>query len=76
MEPSHQQIAMQTAWTDLKHQNGLELVICIGAATRRGLIDENNPTDTKNIHPTFEVVGLGQLIDAIVKSDRFITFAE
>ena len=55
--------------------HGLELVVCISAAARRELIDEARPTDTTLINPTFEVVGLGQLVDAAINSDRIITFA-
>ena len=68
--------SLQAAWVDMRDQYSIELTICISAATRRGLIDEADPNNTGNIHTAFKVVGLGQLIDGIMHSDRFITFAE
>jgi tRNA 2-thiouridine synthesizing protein D len=59
-------------WARLASQHNLELSVCVGAATRRGLINE---TETQSIQPGFEVVGLGQLIDAVLHSDRIVTFA-
>ena len=65
-------------WSELKAAHQLELAVCVGAATRRDLLPEAGTADTgsSSLHPDFEIVGLGQLIDAIVQADRFITFAE
>ena len=67
-------------WAQLKQANGsnINLVVCIASAIRRGIIDKtianNNNIDGDNIHPAFCISGLGQLIEASVKSDRLIIF--
>ncbi|MDA1073625.1 MAG: sulfurtransferase complex subunit TusD [Proteobacteria bacterium] len=66
-------------WVELSNTHGVELAICIAAALKRGMLDHDeaeryertNPT----IDPAFTVVGLGQLIDAVVTCDRFVSFA-
>jgi tRNA 2-thiouridine synthesizing protein D len=68
----------QRALAELKKREDVELAICVGAATRRGLLSQpesGTAGNTSELDPVFEVVGLGQLIDAIVQSDRFVTFA-
>ena len=66
-------------WVSLKHEYDLELTVCIAAALRRGVLNESEAhryeRGAASLHPAFEVVGLGQLIDAIATSDRFVTFA-
>jgi tRNA 2-thiouridine synthesizing protein D len=61
-------------WRVLSSKFQIELAICIGAASRRGLIGDD-PNDRHRLDPAFQVVGLGQLVEAITSSDRFITFA-
>ena len=66
-------------WLRLKSQHNLDLSVCIAAAIRRGVLNtaerERYDRTAANIHPDFEIVGLGQLIDAMIESDRFVTFA-
>ena len=64
--------ALTRMWQALQEQHGLELAICIGAATRRGLASEK---DRSRVDGHFQVVGLGQLIGALAESDRLITFS-
>ena len=65
-------------WLELKEQYAFELAICIANALKRGVINEseqkryNKPAAT--LQSEFELVGLGQLIDAIAHSDRYIEF--
>lgn len=66
-------------WVELSDAHQVELTVCISAAAKRGLVDEAErrrlDLPGANLHPAFTLVGLGQLIDAIVTSDRFVTFA-
>lgn len=66
-------------WADLAEQHGIELAVCIAAALKRGVVDADEQQRYElagaNLHPAFAIVGLGQLIEAIGSSDRFITFA-
>ena len=65
-------------WVDLAENHGVELVLCISSALKRGMLDEaeaqryESPAAT--IHPAFIVSGLGQMIDASANSDRLISF--
>ncbi len=53
--------------------------MCIAAALKRGLVDDNERDRYRlpaaNVHPAFVIVGLGQLLEAVATTDRFITFA-
>lgn len=65
-------------WQQLASEHQLDLVVCIAAALRRGLLDEKEAQRYEkpqhNLGSTFELSGLGQLVDASVSSDRVITF--
>ena len=66
---------------DIKNDKGEpELVVCIAAALRRGLLDESEATknsiDGNNIHPAFRISGLGQLVEAGIQADRLVVFGD
>ncbi|MGF1546001.1 MAG: sulfurtransferase complex subunit TusD [Thiotrichales bacterium] len=67
-------------WSELAAQHGLDLVICIAAAQRRGLLDENEAKrqgkDANNIAPGFRISGLGQLIEAGIQAERLVVFGD
>ena len=62
-------------WQQFARERSIPLAICIGAAARRGLVDESAPERSNSVYSDFEVVGLGQYIAALVDADRLITFA-
>lgn len=78
MVPPQDEWNLQTKWAELQKNHHFELAICIAAALRRGVLneEENARYDQlgANAHPSFEVVGLGQLAEAIAVADRSITF--
>jgi len=67
-------------WTALAKEHDLDLVICIAAAQRRGIIDENEAKrqgkDSDNLAPGFRISGLGQLIEAGIQSERMVIFGD
>jgi tRNA 2-thiouridine synthesizing protein D len=71
---------IQKRWTELAEKHKLDLVVCIAAAQRRGLLDEGeakrNGKDANNIAPGFRISGLGQLIEAGIQADRLVTFGD
>ena len=71
---------IQKRWTELADKHKLDLVVCIAAAQRRGLLDESeakrNGKDANNIAPGFRISGLGQLIEAGIQADRLVTFGD
>lgn len=67
-------------WSELAAKYKLDLVVCIAAAQRRGLLDENemkrHGKDANNIAPGFRISGLGQLIEAGIQADRLVVFGD
>lgn len=67
-------------WSELAQQHNLDLVVCIAAAQRRGLLDENEATrqgkDANNIVSGFRISGLGQLVEAGIQADRLVVFGD
>ena len=67
-------------WSELGAAHDLDLVICVAAAQRRGIVDEGeqerNGKDGNNIAPGFRISGLGQLIEAGIQSDRLVVFGD
>ena len=56
-------------WTKLAEENQIDLVVCVAAALRRGIMDEN-------LAPGFRISGLGQLADVGIKADRLVVFGD
>ncbi|RRQ19944.1 sulfurtransferase complex subunit TusD [Thiohalobacter thiocyanaticus] len=67
-------------WSELAEQHNIDLVVCVAAAQRRGLLDENEAKrhgkDGNNIANGFRISGLGQLIEAGIQSDRLVVFGD
>lgn len=67
-------------WSELAAQHELDLVVCVAAAQRRGIVDVSEAKrlgkDAHNIAPGFRISGLGQLIEVGVQADRVITFGD
>lgn len=65
-------------WQRLGQEHSLELVVCIAAALKRGLLDSSeakrHQKHSSNLADGFIISGLGQLVEAAVISDRLITF--
>ena len=63
-------------WCELAEQHGLDMVVCVAAAQRRGILDadeaKRNGKDGDNIAPGFRISGLGQLIEAGIEADRLL----
>ena len=67
-------------WSALAAEHDLDLVLCVAAAQRRGILDadeaKRNGKDADNIAPGFRISGLGQLIEAGIQSDRVLVFGD
>ncbi len=71
---------IQKRWSDLAAQYKLDLVLCVAACQRRGLVDadekKRHGKDADNIADGFRISGLGQLIEASVEADRVVSFGD
>jgi len=78
--PPQDERNIQQNWTALAKEHEIDLVVCIAAAQRRGLLDENEATrqgkDANNIAEGFRISGLGQLIEMGIQTDRLVTFGD
>jgi len=76
--PQQDEINFTHEWQALAKKYGIDLVVCIAAALKRGLINQQESIrydkTTFNLAEGFQISGLGQLVDAAVVSDRLITF--
>ncbi|VAW51835.1 tRNA 5-methylaminomethyl-2-thiouridine synthase subunit TusD, partial [hydrothermal vent metagenome] len=65
-------------WSELSKENDLDLVVCIAAAQRRGMMDADEAKrqgfEDNNLNEGFRISGLGQLIEAGIESDRLVVF--
>jgi len=65
-------------WSQLASEFNLDLVVCIAAAVRRGVVDDNEAKRYEkaagNLTEGFTLSGLGQLVEAGIVSDRVVTF--
>ncbi|HNA31169.1 MAG TPA: sulfurtransferase complex subunit TusD [Thiobacillaceae bacterium] len=67
-------------WAALAEEHKIDMVVCIAAAQRRGMMDDNESKrqgkDASNIHPAFRISGLGQLVEAGIECDRLVVFGD
>lgn len=72
------EVSIAEQWREFASTNQVELNLCIAAALRRGVLNEAEQQryqrPSANSLAEFEVVGLGQLIEASLVADRVVTF--
>lgn len=78
--PPQDDMNIQKTWSELAAAHDIDLVVCVAAAQRRGIVDEGEMTRNKksgmNIMDGFRISGLGQLIEAGIESDRLLVFGD
>lgn len=78
--PPQDERNIQKNWTALAQEHEIDLVVCIAAAQRRGILDDNEAKrqgkDASNIAEGFRISGLGQLIEMGIQTDRLVTFGD
>jgi tRNA 2-thiouridine synthesizing protein D len=68
-EPPQDDRHIVQRWQKLAADHKLDLVVCVAAALRRGIKDEN-------LAEGFRISGLGQLIETGIQADRLVTFGD
>jgi tRNA 2-thiouridine synthesizing protein D len=67
-------------WADLAKEHDIDMVVCVAAAQRRGVLDEDEAKrhgkDASNIADGFRISGLGQLIEIGIQADRLLVFGD
>ena len=76
--PASDEFDLVRAWQQLHDENGVALHICVAAALRRGVTDENaaraQGLTGANLQPGFQLSGLGALAEAALTCDRMVEF--
>ena len=76
--PASDEYNVNKSWQALAKKYDIELVCCVSAALRRGVVAEveANEEDLEqyNVSPPFIMAGIGELVTGIEKADKVVTF--
>ncbi len=65
-------------WSALQAEHGIDLVVCVSSAQRRGLLEQSVARKVGAYEAAladgFRIAGLGLLMEAIIDADRHICF--
>ena len=78
-EPPQDERNVSARWAALASEHGLDLVVCVAAAQRRGVLDGEGcrrlgMEASGNLAEGFRSAGLGQLIECGIDADRLLVF--
>jgi tRNA 2-thiouridine synthesizing protein D len=78
MTPPDDELQLTKKWSVLAEEYNIDLVVCISAAQRRGLLSADEAIrqgkSDNDLAQGFRISGLGQLLEACLLADRFIVF--
>lgn len=76
--PHTDELNILQKWVSMNKEQQVPLNVCVTAANRRGVINQEDATDLDmshyNLLPPFDEVGLGELVELINNADRTIQF--
>ena len=76
--PPDDEFNLTQKWSELASEHKIDLVVCISAAQRRGLLhlDEakRQGKQDNDLAAGFRISGLGQLVEATLEADCFMVF--
>ena len=76
--PPGDEIQLTSCWSELAESYCIDLVVCISAAQRRGLLHNDEAKRRgkldDDLAPGFRIGGLGQWVEAMIDTDRTIVF--
>ena len=65
-------------WSRLAQDNNIDLLVCISAAQRRGLLHPDEAVrqgkQDDDVADGFRIGGLGEWLEALIKADRVLVF--
>ena len=69
---------LSRAWDEFLKNNGIDSVACVSSALARGILDFDESARHKmagvSLHKSTQMAGLGQLVDAALRSERLVSF--
>lgn len=76
--PPDDELNITQKWSELAREQQIDLVVCISAAQRRGLLHSDEAQrqgkHDNDLAEGFRISGLGQLVEATMEADCFIVF--
>jgi tRNA 2-thiouridine synthesizing protein D len=76
--PPDDEFNLMQKWSELAREQQVDLVVCISAAQRRGLLHSDEAKrqgkQDNDLAEGFRISGLGQLVEATLEADRFLVF--
>lgn len=76
--PPDDEMQIVTRWSALAQEYDIDLLVCISAAQRRGLLEtteaKRQGKQDNDVAEGFRIAGLGQWVEAMLVADRFIEF--
>ncbi|MDF1582074.1 MAG: sulfurtransferase complex subunit TusD [Methyloprofundus sp.] len=77
--PPDDEVHVVARWTKLAEDYGLDLVVCISAAQRRGLLEQGEAKrqgkQDNDVADGFRIAGLGLWVEAMLIAERFVAFS-
>jgi len=77
-QPPRNEISIQQRWISFAADHQIPLQVCIASSLRRGVLDnaeaKRHDAPMATAHPSFEIAGLGALIEARCSADRNLQF--
>ena len=73
--PANDEFNLVKAWQQLAQQHQFPLNLCVAAAQRRGVVDQQSSADGQghNLAEAFILAGLGEFSQAVLQADRVLT---
>ncbi len=68
-EPPQDDRHIVNRWSKLGAEHNIDLVVCVAAALRRGIREDN-------LAKGFRISGLGQLVESGMQADRLVVFGD
>jgi tRNA 2-thiouridine synthesizing protein D len=76
--PPQDEENLPASWQTLIQEYNLDAVVCVASALKSGIVNateaERYDLAASNLREGFEISGLGQLVDGVIKSDRVVNF--
>lgn len=77
--PPDDEAHLVVLWSELALEHAIDLVVCISAAQRRGLLHSDEArrqgAQDNDLADGFRIAGLGQWLEATLAADRSLVFA-
>ena len=72
------EVDIAALWLDFAQRHDVEAIVCVAAGGRRGVVDEGEAARAgrrgATLREGFRIAGLGEMVGAMLESDRTVTF--